>query len=95
MGVSKEYSWAWVTADRKLYQGECELIFAHMAVSGAETDTHLRNGVDANADVIVTLKSVVVTGLSFNPPVPVYCSKGLFADIGSATGGLFVQWRNL
>jgi len=92
---SKEYSWAWVTADRLLTERECELIYAHMAVSDAETDTHLRNGVDANADIVVTLKSAVVTGLPFSPPVPVYCRKGLFADIGSKTSGLFVMWRNL
>jgi hypothetical protein len=92
---SKEYSWAWVTADRLLTDHECELVYAYMAVSGAETDTHLRNGVDANADIVVTLKSAVVTGLPFSPPVPIYCRKGLFADIGSATSGLLVVWRNL
>ena len=92
---SKEYSWAWVTADRLLTDLECELVFAHMAVSGAETDTHLRNGVDANADIVVTLKSAAVTGHKFNPKEPVYCRKGLYVDIGDNVTGIFVQWRNL
>jgi hypothetical protein len=92
---SKEYSWAWVTADRILTEGECELVYAYLVPSGAETDTHLRNGVDANADIVVTLKAATVTDKAFSPKVPVYCRKGLFADIGSATSGLFVQWRNL
>jgi len=92
---SKEYSWAWVTGDQLLTDRECELVYACLSVSGAETDTHLRHGTNTGAGIIVTLKSAVVTNLPFSPLAPIYCPKGLFADIGSNTSGLLVIWRNL
>ena len=92
---SKEYSWAWVTGDLKLAEGECELVWAYLVPSGAVTDTILYNGIDTSGEMIITLKSAVVTGHPFSPPVPIYCRRGLYVDIGSNTTGVFVLWRNL
>lgn len=92
---SKEYSWAYVTADRLLQQGPCELLYAYLVPSGASTVNYIRNGVDANGDLIVCLESAVVTGHPFKPPKPIYCDKGLWVDVGTNTTGIFVQWRNL
>lgn len=92
---SKEYSWAFVTADRLLKQGPCELLYAYLVPSGASTVNYIRDGVDANGDLIVSLVCAVVTGHEFKPPVPVFCNKGLWIDIGTNTTGIFVMWRNL
>jgi hypothetical protein len=92
---SKEYSWAWVTGDRLLSHGPCELLFAYLVVSAGSTDSHLYNGRSAAEDKIVTLESAAVTGHAFSPPVPIYCSKGLYVDVGTTVTGIFVQWRNL
>lgn len=92
---SQEYSWAWITADRLLSRGPCELIAAYLVVSAASTDTHLYDGENTSGDKIVTLESAAVTGHPFKPPVPIYCRRGLFADIGTNVTGLFVQWREL
>jgi len=92
---SRLYSWAWVTADGCLSHGPCELISAYLVVSDASTDTHLYDGDNARGDKITTLKSAAVTGHHFKPPVPVYCRRGLYVDIGSNVTGLFIQWREL
>jgi hypothetical protein len=94
-GDSKKYSWAWVTGDRKLTDRECELVAAYLVVSAASTDSHLYNGIDTNGDKIVTLEAAVATTQPFEPPVPIYCSKGIFVDVGTSVTGILVIWRNL
>jgi len=92
---SRLYSWAWVAADQLLSHGPCELISAYLVVSAASTDTHLYDGDNTRGDKIATLESAVATGHPFKPPVPVYCRRGLYVDIGSNVTGLFIQWREL
>ena len=92
---SKEYSWAWVTGDRLLSHGHCELCMAYLVPSGATTNSSLYAGEGTDGDLIVTLKSAVVTGHPFKPPEPVYCRKGLYVDVGDNVTGIFVQWREL
>lgn len=92
---SEKYSWAWVTADRLLSTGPCELVSAYLVVSAASTDTHLYDGANTNGDKIVTLESAVATGHLFNPPVPLYCRRGLYVDVGTSVTGVLVQWREL
>lgn len=92
---SEEYSWAWVTADRVLSTGPCELVSAHLVVSAASTDTHLYDGKDTRGDKIVTLEAAAATGHPFKPRVPVYCRRGLYVDVGTNVTGVFVQWREL
>ena len=92
---SKEFSWAYVTASRMLKQGPCELLYAYLVPSAASTLNYIRDGVDANGDLIVNLECAVVTGHEFKPPKPLYCNKGLYITIGTGTTGIFVQWRNL
>lgn len=92
---SCRYSWAWLTADQLLSHGPCELLFAHLVVSAASTDTHLYDGDNTKGSKVVTLESEAVSGLTFKPPVPIYCRRGLYVDIGSNVTGLFIQWREL
>jgi hypothetical protein len=92
---SKEYSWAWVTGDRKLTDRPAELVAAYLVVSAASIDSAIYNGSDTSGDKILALESAAVTNLAFEPPVPIYCSKGIFVDIGTAVTGILVQWRNL
>ena len=92
---SKEISWAWVTADRLLSHGPCELLYAHLVVSAADAVSYLYDGENTGGDKIVTLESAAITGLNFNPPKPIYCRRGLYVDKGTNVTGIFVQWREL
>ena len=94
-GDSKQYSWRWVTVDSQLQIGECELLYAYLVVSAASTDTYLYNGTNATGDKVATIESAVVTGHEFKPPVPIYCNKGLYIDIGTNVTGVLVMWRAL
>jgi len=95
MRASKEFSWAWVTADGLLSHGPCELVSAYLVPSAATTDTVLYNGENDQGDPIITLKAATVRIMPFNPKEPVYCRRGLYVDVGSNVSGIFVQWREL
>lgn len=92
---SKEYSWAWVTSDQCLRHGECELIAAYLVPSGATTDSALYDGESAAELPIIILKAEVIRTLPFEPPVPIYCRRGLYVDVGTSVTGILVIWRNL
>lgn len=92
---SREYSWAWVTSDQLLSHGPCDLISAYLVVSAASTDTHLYDGENTRGSKIATLESAAVTGHHFKPPVPIYCRRGLYLDVGTNVTGVLVQWREL
>lgn len=94
-GDSKLVSWQWVIADALLAEKECELLFAYLVPSAAAADATLYDGENTTGRLIVTLKTAAATGHKFKPPVPVYCSKGLYVDIGSNVTGVFVMWRGL
>ena len=92
---SKDYSWAWVTGDRKLTDQKSELVAAYLVVSAASTDSAIYNGSDTSGDKILALESAAITNLPFEPPVPIYCGKGIFVDVGTNVTGILVIWRNL
>lgn len=92
---SQKYSWRYCTADQVLSRGPCELLFAYLVVSAGSTDSSLYNGTDTSGEEIIDFKSAAVTGHQFKPKQPVYCSKGLYVDVGTSVTGIFVQWRNL
>lgn len=92
---SKDYSWAWVTADRCLAKGSCELIYAQNVPTGATVTSILYDGTDANGQEIIGLNASSADNTTFNPPVPVYCKRGLYVARGTAVTGVFVMWRNL
>ena len=92
---SIEYSWAFVTADRILTTGPCELLCVVVVPSGATTDAAIYDGVDANGQLITTLPAAAITFRQFSPRVPVYCREGLFVTFGTSVTGIFVQWREL
>lgn len=90
------HSWAWVTADRRLSQGPCELIYAQAVSDGGNIqDTWLYDGKDTNGEKIINLQKGTTGNITLNPNVPVYCRRGLYVDVGSSTEGVFVQWREL
>ncbi len=92
---SKECSWKWVTADQLLSHGPCELIYARSMTATAESNTFLYDGENTDGTPIVEFEGGVNDGHNLAPPVPVYCRKGLYVDIGTATIGVFVMWREL
>jgi hypothetical protein len=91
---AKQISWRWCTIDQILSPGPCWLIWAYLVVSAASADTHLYNGLNPTADKVVTLESADVTGHEFTPPQPLYCSKGLYIDVGAAVTGVLVAWES-
>jgi hypothetical protein len=92
---SREISWRFVTVDTRLEVGECELLCAYLVASGATTDTHIYDGTDTTGEKIVTLVSAAATGHMFKPKEPVFCSMGLYIDVGTDVTGVLVQWRKL
>jgi len=92
---SKEYSWEFVAASRCLTNRPCELVFAQNVPTGATVTSILYNGVDANGKEIIALNAAVAQNTTFNPPVPVYCERGLYVVVGTAVTGVFVMWRHL
>ena len=92
---SRQFSRQWVTADALLAEKECELVYAYLAPSAASADVSLYDGENTSEDLIATLKSAVITGHEFRPPVPINCRKGLYVDVGSNVTGVLVMWRVL
>lgn len=92
-GRAKTISWAWVTEDRLLKEGECELLYANLCPSAASADAMLRNGVDSSGEIIATLKTQSLTNLPLDLPEEIYLSKGLFVDVGSYVTGVLVIWK--
>lgn len=93
---SKEYSWAWVTADRLLSHGACELQSAHIFPRGTGTcNVVLYDGENTSGDVIFNYSSPTDRVTPFVPKEPVYCRRGLYVGGTSILDGIFVQWREL
>lgn len=93
---SKEYSWAWVTADRLLSHGPCELCYALIFPTGTGTcGVVLYDGESTNGDKLFDYSSPTDEPVEFNPSKPVYCRRGLYVGGTTLLDGIFVQWREL
>jgi len=92
---SKEYSWEYVTADKVVESGPCELLYARLVCSASTTDSAIYSGTNTSGRKITDLKVAVVTDQEFRPPVPVYCDAGFYVDVGTSVSGILVQWRKL
>lgn len=95
MPDSKEYSWAWVTADRLLSHGPCELVYALLDPGATADYATLYDGEDTNGDIVAIVRAATMTSKAFAPKEPVYCRKGLYIDVATATTKVFVQWQEL
>jgi hypothetical protein len=94
-GESSLISRQWVTADARLCEKECELLYAYLVPSAAGADVSLYDGENATGDLIAPLKEAAVSGHEFRPPAPILCRKGLYVDVGSNVTGVLVMWRVL
>lgn len=93
---SKEYSWAWVTADRLLSHGPCELLCAIIFPAGTGTcNVILYDGENATGEEILNYSSPTDEPVPFSPPKPIYCRRGLYVGGTALLDGIFVQWREL
>ncbi len=96
MRESKEYSWAWVTADRLLSHGPCELLYAKLVPSSSATATAtIYDGENTNGDIIVAFRTATSRQADCRPARPVYCRRGIYVDAIANVLGVFVQWREL
>jgi len=92
----EQYSWAWVTVDRLLSLGPCELVYAQAVSDGGEIkDTWLYDGENTSGDEIINLQKGTTGNITLSPKVPIYCRRGLYVDIGSSTEGVLVIWREM
>lgn len=89
---SEKYSWAWVTADRQLSTGPCELCAVVLTADGANCETILYDGIGTNGDIIAKVKALQNRSCAFNIHHHIYCRKGLYIDVDANTKGIFVQW---
>ena len=93
---SEEYSWAWVTGDRLLSHGPCELLYALFVPSAAATATAtIYDGENTNGDIIVAWRTAESKQAVLSPKAPIYCRRGLYLDSIANVLGVFVQWREL
>jgi hypothetical protein len=92
---SKAYSWAYVTGDRLLHTGPCELLCAEMDPSANSGAVTLYDGRGTGGQRIIGIQAKYQTNRPFKPKVPVYCMTGLYVDVGDNVTGVFVQWRGL
>lgn len=92
---SKDYSWEWLTADKKLSDGPAELVHVHQVATAATTGVTAYNGRSASGKIIVNCASNTFNNNHFDPTVPIYCDQGIYITIGTNTTGVLVQWREL
>lgn len=92
---SKNYSWKRITKDEQLSTGECELLYVDVEPSATDSEVAIYNGESTTEQEVHTLFSSTRRNVVFSPPVPVYCRRGLYIDIGSHVTAVFVQWREL
>lgn len=92
---SKEYSWKWVTADELLSRVECELVWCILTSSGNNASITLHNGESATGETIATLEALANRSEPFMPPIPIYCTRGLYVNIDANTTGVLVIWREI
>jgi hypothetical protein len=92
---SKEYSWEFLTASRRLETGPCELVYANVVASATTPVAALYDGTDTTGKEIIPPASAAAGNIEFRPSRPVYCAKGLYVSITSAVTGIFVLWRKL
>ena len=93
--LSSEYSWEFVTESKCLAQNPCELVYARLVPSAAETDAALYAGNSAQGKLITTMAIASVSDDEFAPSVPIYCAQGLYVYMGTHATGILVIWRNL
>ena len=91
---SKEYSWKWITASELLCPVACDFISAHLVPDAAGTATAtIYDGESTSGDIIIRVRTAVSRHCDLEPPVPIYCRRGLYIEIITNTRGVLVQWR--
>ena len=90
---SKEYSWKYVTADELLSLQPCELIYARLTSAPAAGRAILYNGENATGRKILELATAGLYNSELSPPVPIYCSRGLFVGSVTTVDCVLVIWR--
>ena len=92
---SKEYSWAWVTADRLLSHGPCELVYIMLTSAAAAATSTIYDGENTSGEIIAVLEATTNISQQLHFPKPIYCEHGLYLDIDTNATGCLVQWREL
>lgn len=90
---AKEYSWKWVTAAGLLCRTACDFVYAKFTPTTDVGGVTIRNGEDANGEIIVVLLTAGAYNCECSPRRPIYCRRGLYIDT-ITTGAVLVQWRD-
>jgi len=94
-GSSKDYSWQYFTGSNVVATREAELVGVYLVPSAAAADVTIYNGQSNTGDIIAVVEEATKSTHEFEPPVPIYCRKGIYLVIGTNVTGCLVQWRNL
>jgi len=89
---SKEYSWKYVTDAELLCNTACDFLYAKLTPDATVADVTLYNGENNLGQVIVKIAAAGLYNNECNPPVGLYCPKGLYVDT-ITTGDVLVVWR--
>jgi len=89
---SKEYSWKYVTDAELLSKSACDFLYAKLTPDTTVADVTLYNGENTNGEKIVKIAAAGLYNNECNPPVALYCPRGLY--VGTVTtGDVLVVWR--
>ena len=89
---SKDYSWKLVEQAEVLSQVACDFLYAKLTSDTDVGDVTLYAGEDTNAERICKIAAAGLYNNECNPPVGLYCPKGLY--VGTiTTGEVLVVWR--
>lgn len=90
---SRDYSWRYITSSSMITDQPCELVCVDMCPSAGAAQITIYNGIDASGNVIQNIYAAVQLNMPFNPPKPIYCSKGIYIDHTANITSTLVQFR--
>jgi len=91
--ADKKIKWTRVTADQKLLNGPGWLHSAFFVPSSAGGDVVIRDGADANGEIVIKMVSQLVSTVPLTPTSPIRLQKGLFIDWGTTADSLLVGYE--
>jgi len=89
------WTFDYVTADKIVARGKCEISRITVVPSAATTNSAVYDGLDTNGKKIIDLPCAVTTVKSLPLTPPVRCEQGIYVDVGTSVTGILVQYRLL
>lgn len=86
-------AWTRVTHDQVISKVGCEVVYALLTAGQSATAATLYNGDGTGGDPGPTIEAEADHSKQMSPAEPIYFSRGLYVDVDSNIGSLFIMWR--